>query len=404
MTNSSPVRCFWGIPSTIWAMGLVTLCINISSVIIFTASPRYLTGVLGLSAFLLGVFEGLIEASSWFMRVFSGLLSDYTHRRKPLLTIAYALAAISRPILAFTTSVPLIYGARTLDRISNGMQATPREALVGDWAPKDKKGASYGLRQTLSLIGSFVGAFALMFFLSAPPVDYQKLFMLAAIPPVIGFVILTFWVRESPFAEKPIPKGETFLQSLKHVRYLSKGYWRVLLVAGIFNLSNYSGVFMILQAGNQGLPENWIPLVMVCQNLFAMLTAYPVGRLSDNMDRRYLLGIGFAIAAVANGCFAVQNGWALSLVGASLWGVQIGMTQSLLLTKIADTTSPAVRGAGFGLYYLLIGCILFITNSYIGWLFDQKQSSGAFMVEAVIAAFAILMLPLIPRSSKSKGL
>ena len=124
------------IPKAIWIIGLVTLLINSSSVMIFSLAPLYITRVFGLAAFQLGILEGCVEFCSWIIRIFSGIVSDFIRKRKPVLLLAYALTAISRPFFALAPGIGAIYSGKLLDRISNGIQATPREALVGDLAPK----------------------------------------------------------------------------------------------------------------------------------------------------------------------------------------------------------------------------------------------------------------------------
>ena len=150
--RANKVPFFLQIPMTVWAIGIVSLLVNSSSVIVFSLFPIYVTGVLGVSLTGLGIIEALVEATAWFTRIFSGVISDYIHRRKPLLLAAYSLAVVSRFIFPLAASVSWLVGARAIDRIANGLQASPREALVGDVAPKHLKGACYGLRQTLGLI------------------------------------------------------------------------------------------------------------------------------------------------------------------------------------------------------------------------------------------------------------
>lgn len=401
MEQSIEKYSVFSLPKSIWGIGIVTLLVNLSSVIIFSLSPIYLTTVLGVSTFDLGILEGFVEATSWFTRIFAGVLSDFLYRRKPILVFAYALSALSRPIFALAPSLGWIAGARLIDRISNGLQATPREALVGDLAPKSLKGACFGLRQTLSMIGSFAGAGVVMFLMHHTNENYETIFWAAAIPPVLAVLALMLFVQDSPIAARHHAKI-SFWAHLKHTRHLNKQYWRVVFVAGIFMLSNYSGAYMILQGTNQGLSPSQVPVLMVLQNLFAFASAYPMGRLSDRFDRRILIGIGFFITIISNGFFALADGPTFVLIGASLWGLQMGMTQSLLLTKVADTTFTEIRGTGFGIYYLIVGLTIFLSNTITGWVFTHKSPSLAFWLSAGAAGIALILLPFIESSQKEK--
>jgi MFS family permease len=382
------------IPRTIWAIGLVTLLMNLSSIVVFSLSPIYLTAVLGVTNFGIGIFEGAVEALSWFTRIFSGVISDYWRKRKPLLFMASTFAALSRPIFAWAPSVGWVFFARSIDRIGNGLQATPREALVGDHAPKDLKGTCYGLRQTLSVIGSFIGAIGVYYWVQDKSIDYRTIFWGASVPPIIALIILFFMVKDSP--QETLPKTkQKFKDTLQHIKDLKPSFWRVLMVAFIFMLSNYSGAFMILQAKHVTQSLTIAPQTMIFQNLATMLAAFPIGRLSDRMDRRILLGIGFIIAIVSNLLLGFAEDQVMILLGATLWGAQLGVTQSLFVTKVADHTSPDVRGTAFGIYYVSIGLSLFLSNSQVGWLTDTFEPVYGFMASSVYAFIALLCLPLI---------
>lgn len=401
MTKRSQKSLLSQIPSTVWAIGVVTLLINLSSIVIFSLSPLYMTQVFGLATLELGLLEGVIESFSWFTRIFAGVISDYLHKRKPILIIAYALSALSRPVFALAPSLGWIYGARLTDRISNGLQATPREALVGDVAPQNLKGACYGLRQTLSLVGSLLGALGVMYLMRHTGNDYEFIFFLACIPPVLALVALILFVQDSTPSHAQQREKPSQKISWINISRLKRQYWAVILVAAVFMVSNYSGVYMILQAERQGLSPAEVPIVMVIQNLCAMLSAFPIGRLSDVVDRRILLAIGFSITILSNLFLGFANGILFVMIGAALWGAQIGINQSLLLTKVADTTPQSLRGTGFGIYYLTNGIALFISNSFTGWLFQTYGPVWAFMGSSIIAGVALLLLPLLKPFQKT---
>ena len=417
MQHSSKRWILGQIPGTVWAIGCATLFINLSSIVIFSLSPLYMTQVFGLATLKLGFLEGVTESFSWFTRIFSGILSDYLHKRKPILLVAYLLSAFSRPIFALAPGLTWIYGARITDRIANGLQATPREALVGDVAPDHLKGACYGLRQTLSVFGSLMGALGVMYLMRHTGNDYRFIFFLASLPPILAVVILWFFVKDRqdsvPFPAPILKKQKKSLKmswrdQWKNMQRLDRHYWRLMLVAGVFTLSNYSGVYMILQAERQGLSAADVPIVMVLQNLCAMLSAFPVGYLSDKIDRRILLAAGFFVTILGNFCLGFGGSVPYILMGAALWGVQLGVNQSLLVTKVAESTPEDLRGTGFGIYYLINGIALFITNPSTGWIFQNYGPLWAFMASSVVAGFSMALIPLLQgslsyRSEKNKG-
>ena len=382
------------VPKSIWAIGCVTLLMNLSNITVMTLSPIYLTTVLGISSASIGVLEGLIEALSWFMRIFSGFISDYFHKRKPLLFFAYTCSALSRPLIALAPNAAFVFSARALDRIGNGLQATPREALVGDHAPPDYKGTCFGLRQTLGVVGSFVGAIIIYFIVQAKSIDYKTIFLGASIPPLVALIILYLFVKD---VSAPITNRikETFLSSCLHIKDLKKEYWYVIAIAFIFMISNYNGALMIIHATKVTQELTIAPQTMIYQNLATMLAAFPIGRLSDSMDRRILLAIGFMVTIMANILFGFAHNNFMIILGATLWGVQLGITQSLFMTLVADHSTAAIRGIAFGIYSIVVGLSLFLANSQLGWLFEHYTPLHGFMVSSVYVVIALVGLPLI---------
>ena len=390
------------IPQSIWGLGFVTLMINLSGVIVFSLSPIYLTEILGVSMAALGILEGVVEGLSWIMRLLSGVLSDVMHRRKPFLFIAYTFTTLSRPIIAIATSVGGVFFARTIDRIGNGLQAPAREALVGDLAPEDAKGACYGLRQSLSVLGSVIGAVIIMFTVLNSAEDYRRVFWGVSLPPLLAILILIFFVKDKPksHSKKKRKNIRTKTFKLEDIIHLKQNYWKVVLVGTLFMLANYSGAFMILQIKSLGLTASNITLVMVVQNIMTMVVAYPIGRLSDRIDRRIPLAIAFILTIIANLFLALSKDLWMGLIGVALWGLQIGGTQSLLLAKIADTAPEEVRGTSFGVYYIIVGFALFTANYISGWLSEQINLEAVFMFSCFAASLALVTLPMLKPQKK----
>jgi MFS family permease len=392
------MRWFNGIPVGVWAIGVVTLLVNLSGVIIFFLSPFYLRS-LGVDYGNLGIIEGIVEWTSWMMRFASGFLTDFFHQRKPALLIAYSISAVARPVLMFLPSAALLMASRMLDRIGNGIQASPREALVGDLAPPQSKGACFGLRQSLSVIGSFVGAGVVWGVMHQTGGDYQTAFIVAAIPPLIAVFVLYFFVSETPRSKKlhaPKVKVTSLLKELRRdITWLKRPYWLVVGVACLFMMSNFSGMFLSFKATASGLSEADAALVMIVQNIMTAFAAYPMGRWADNIDRRIPLAIGMGLVVLSNIILANSVTPVGVLCGVAIWGFQMGVTASLINAKITDATHEDVRGTAFGLYYVLVGFALFATNSLSGWLAEHISLEMVFWVSALYAAFALVLLPLL---------
>lgn len=393
------------IPYMIWIIGVSALLMNLSSIIVFSLTPLYLTHVFGMNIFHLGILEGVVEFFSWGMRVFSGLISDYFRKRKPLLILAYVLTTLSRPIFALAPSVGWIYFAKLTDRISNGLQATPREALVGDIAPKEKLGACYGLRQSLGFAGSILGALSIMLLMPYLHNNFSYVFWVAGIPALLALLAMAFFVKDvvSPDSLSSQKEHTSFSKLFKGIVNLNASFWLLMLIAGVFMVSNYSGAYRILYANSIGMPLESVSVVMLVQNIGA-LAGFPIGKLSDKYNRRGLLAVGFIVTILANSCFAVLNSVVGIIIGAALWGVQMGITQSLFQAMVSDTVPQDLRGSGFGIYYLVIAFALFIANAVMGFVFDSYGALTGFMISSGIAFTGLLLIGILaPYSRGVKG-
>lgn len=388
-TNSLP-----SIPVSIWALGGVSFLMKISSTIVFTLSPLFMTQVLGTSVAHVGILEGILEVVTLLARVLSGLLSDFMHKRKAIIAVGYIFALISRPLLALATRMEDVLLGRAFDRISNGLDATPRDALVGDLAPPQIKGACYGLRESLSRAGSFSGALLVMGLLWLTQGNFSLVFWIGSIPTVLALIVLLVFVKD--------PTSEKFQQDkvkpkfkFKDILALPLPFWLTLVLSGLFMLSNFSGAFLILRAKQTGLDLHLISLVMIVQNLATAGVAYPVGYLSDKMGRRSMMAVGILLVILSDLLLAWGGSIYIILGGVLLWGAEIGVTQSILAAFLADSSPQDVRGTAFGLFHFINGCCLLVANILAGWIWDVVSPSAMFYASALVAACSALVLPFI---------
>lgn len=386
------------IPLSIWALGSVSFLMKISSVIIFNLTPLFVTHVLGASTFVLGLLEGFIEAISLFTRIFAGILSDIIHKRKSLIAIGYILAFISRPILAVATSIGGVFLGRAFDRVGNGLDATPRDALVGDLAPPQIKGACFGLRESLSRAGSLAGSLLAIALLWLTQNNYSLVFLIGSIPPALALLVLLMYVRD-PVNEKFQNKKTRTKLHLKDILDLPNSFWLTLLLSGLFMVSNFSGAFLILRAEQMGLAIHFSPVVMLVQNAATAFTAYPIGYLSDKIGRRSMMGLGIFLVIVSNFFLAAGGSIYIVLGGVLLWGAEMGITQSILAVLLADSCPQKLRGTGFGLFHLVNGVCLILANFLAGLIWSEFSPSHMFYTSAAIAAVSSVVLPFIHKKS-----
>ena len=377
------------LPRAIWVLGGVSLLMDISSEMIHSLLPLFMVGTLGASALVVGMVEGVAEATALIVKVFSGALSDYLGKRKPLAVLGYALGALSKPLFAIAPSVGWVLGARFADRVGKGIRGAPRDALVADLAPPEMRGAAFGLRQSLDTVGAFLGPLLAVGLMWCWADDFRAVFWVAVVPGLLCVALLLLGVQEpqghlQAVRENPIRRDR--------LRQLGRPYLWVVGVGAVFTLARFSEAFLVLRAQQCGIAVTWVPLVMVAMNLVYAASAYPFGHWSDRMNHRGLLGGGLLVLIAADLVLAQATGAAGVLLGVALWGVHMGMTQGLLSRMVADVAPADLRGTAFGCFNLVSGVAMLLASVCAGWLWDAVGPSATFYAGAGFAALTGLVL------------
>ena len=381
------------IPRGIWALGFVSLLMDVSSEMIHALLPVYLVTVMGASMVTVGIIEGAAEATASIVKIFSGALSDWLGKRKLLAAIGYGLAAFTKPVFPLAGSVGWLIAARLVDRVGKGIRGAPRDALVADIAPPHLRGASFGLRQSLDTIGAFLGPLLAMGLMWMTANAFQRVFWVAVIPAFLALALLLFAVREP--ARPAGLRKVGFPLSLSELRRLGPAYWLVVAVATVFTLARFSEAFLVLRAQGLGLPLMLVPMVLVVMNVVYALAAYPAGVLSDRYNRLTVLLVGLALLVAADLVLAFAPGLPGVAMGVALWGLHMGVTQGLLATLVADTAPAELRGTAYGMFNLLGGLALLAASVVAGALWDGFGPQATFLAGAGFTALAVLGLGLV---------
>jgi MFS family permease len=382
------------IPAGIWALGFVSLLMDVSSELIHSLLPVFMVTTLGISVFVVGLIEGAAEATALIIKVFSGALSDYWGKRKPLAVLGYGLGALSKPLFALATSSGWIITARLADRVGKGIRGAPRDALVADIAPPELRGAAFGLRQSLDTVGAFLGPMLAIGFMLLWQDDFRAVFWVATVPAFLCVALLVWGVQEP---DRPVAHKRVNPISRANLARLKPAYWWVVGVGAVFTLARFSEAFLVLRAQQGGLALAWTPVVLIAMNLVYAGCAYPFGKLADKMRHTTLLGWGLLLLIAADVLLATSNsGWVFWL-GVALWGLHMAMTQGLLAAMVADTAPADLRGTAYGFFNLLSGVALLIASGLAGWLWQSFGASFTFMAGVGFAAVALALLALQPR-------
>jgi MFS family permease len=380
------------LPRSVVALGFVSLAMDLSSEIVHSLLPLFMVGTLGLSVAAVGLIDGISEATASITKVFSGWLSDRLGRRKPLILLGYALAALSKPLFPLATGALPVLAARFADRIGKGIRGAPRDALIADVTAPGIRGRAFGLRQSMDTAGAFAGpllAIGLMLLLAD---DIRTIFWIAVVPAAAAVMIVLFAVEEP--APLPGAPARTPVR-LADLKGLDRSYWAVVAIGLLFTLARFSEAFLILKASDEGLPLWLAPAVLVVMNLVYSASAYPAGIASDRIGARGLLLASLAVLAAADLLLALVPGLTAAFAAIALWGLHMGLSQGLLSRLVADRSPAPLRGSAFGLFNLASGIAMLAASVTAGLLWDGSGPAATFLAGAGFAVAAMLAIAFL---------
>lgn len=384
------------LPRSVWALGIVSLCMDMSSEMIHALLPIFLVGTLGVSALALGIIEGVAEATASISKIFSGVLSDRWGKRKPLIVLGYGMAALTKPLFPLADSALTVFTARFLDRIGKGIRGAPRDALVADVTPATQRGAAYGLRQSMDTVGAFAGPLIAIGLMAGLAFDIRAVFWVACIPAMLAVAVLLFGVKEPPNVPK-LAATRNPLAGFRPGDY-PKAFWALTGLVLMFTLMRFSEAFLVLRAQDAGLSNAWIPLTLVVMSATYLLTAYPAGKLSDHISRYTLLALGCAVMLAADLLLAFSTSLPGVMIGIALWGVHMGLTEGLIAALVADHAPENLRGSAFGVINLARGVMALLASVMAGALWTWSGPTATFATGAGLAIVtALAALSLRPR-------
>ena len=391
--QGSTAKALPKIPRSVWALGFVSMFMDISSEMIHALLPLYMVTVLGTSVVAVGFIEGIAEATASITKVFSGALSDRLGKRKLLTVLGYGLGALTKPVFPLASGLEWLTAARFVDRIGKGIRGAPRDALVADVTPAELRGAAFGLRQALDTVGAFLGPLLAIGLMWLTASHFQTVFWVAVIPAFVAVYILVAFVREPETAPGARPVRSPL--AWHELARLGPAYWRLTGLAMLFTLARFSEAFLLLRAQDMGLAPLWAPAVLVLMALAYSLSAYPAGALSDRVGRRGVLMTGLGLLIAADLLLALLPGWAGLALGVAAWGLHLGFTQGIFAALIADRAPASLRGTAFGLFNLLTGVALLGASVVAGLLWDGAGFQATFLVGAGFAGATLVGVMLL---------
>jgi MFS family permease len=387
--SASGEKSRFKLPRSVWALGLVSMCMDMSSEMIHGLLPIFLVGTLGVSAFALGLIEGVAEATASISKIFSGVLSDRLGKRKPLILLGYGMAALTKPLFPLANSALTVFIARFIDRIGKGIRGAPRDALIADVTAEGQRGAAFGMRQSLDTVGAFAGPLIAIGLMVGLAFNVRQVFWVACIPALITVLVLFFGVQEPPGVPKTATTGNPFA-GFRWKDYPAK-FWALVGLVLMFTLMRFSEAFLVLRAQSAGLSTPWMPLTLVVMSATYLLTAYPAGKLSDHMSRHLLLAIGCVVMIAADLMLAFAPSLPWVIAGIAVWGVHMGLTEGLIAALTADYAPATLRGTAFGVVNLARGVMQLIASALAGGLWTLYGPEATFLSGAGLSVLTVIM-------------
>ena len=401
-TETKPPHRFWqrylNLPRNVLALSLVSLLNDTSSDIIYPLLPAFLAITLGASPFIIGLIEGFAESVAAFLKLFSGYLSDKFDKRKFPVFLGYSLASIVRPLLAFVTSWQQVLIVRVTDRVGKGIRGAPRDALLAESVPPEKRGFAFGFNRAADHLGAVIGpicGFVLLSYLAANPQsptaqEYQNVFLFASIPVALGLFVIVFFVKEEKREKLP---HETNITPIKlSLKEFDGNFKRFLIVIALFTLSNSTDAFLLLRAEQAGIAPAVLPLLWMALHLSKVFSSLIFGDLSDKVGRKTLIFAGWILYALVYAGFAFVDAawqtWALFLI----YGVFFGMTEGVEKALVADLVPKEKRGTAYGFYNLAFSITVFPASIIFGAIWTTFSAEAAFLTSALVSICAAVLL------------
>ncbi len=387
-------RALRELPRTVWLIGLISLVNDSASEMLYPLIPLYLASVLMSGPRVLGLIEGVAEATASLLKLFSGVVVDRTRRGKPWIVFGYALAGFGRPLIAFVGSWPGLFAIRVADRLGKGLRTSPRDALLAASAGPERRGLAFGVHRAMDNAGAVVGPVAAAALLGTG-LALRDVFLWSFVPGVLCLA-LALAIREP--ASLPAP-GRRMAWRMADMPPVLRRY---LAVVALFTLGNSSNMFLLLRARELGLTEAQVPLLWAGVSAVAMLLSTPLAGLSDRFGRkRFLVGGYLAYAGVYLALARLQTDGAAMVALFALYGVFLGATEGVEKAMVADLAPADGSGAAFGWFNLVAGIMLLPASLLFGWLYQTVSAALAFSVSGAIALAAALLLALWVRPPPS---
>ncbi len=390
---------FKGLTTNIIILGFVSMLTDLGSQMIFPLIPLFVTGILAAPAYIVGLIEGSAEAATSLLKVFSGYLSDKTHKRKPFIFLGYSISSLVKPFFALANTWPLVLFIRIIERTGKGMREAPRDAIVAESCAKEVRGKAFGFQRAMDGTGSVIGAILALILL--PILGYKKMFVATIIPGIIA-VITILLVKEKK-QEKAAIKEQKKLNFKTSFKNLPKKLKYFILISAIFTLGNYGYAFLLLKAKDLGLTDVKAIMLYTIFYLTFAIWNIPIGTLSDKIGRKPILMGGYAIFAATSLGLMITSGITGLVICAIGYGIFFSMLDAGQRAFTVDLAKPELKATALGSFHTAVGLMELPAGFIAGILWETFSPAATFGWGFALSIIAIILFSLVhTRKGKTK--
>lgn len=363
-------------------LSVVSFLNDVASEMVYPIVPIFLTSVLGVPTTVIGLVEGLADASSKILMSVTGFVSDTIHKRKLFVTLGYSFSALSHLTMALSTSWPLVLFSRVLNRSGKGLRTSARDALITESTEKENRGLSFGIHRTMDGLGGVLGPILSIWLLYLFAQNYKVIFFLAFIPAILGALIVYLFVKDN------IKKKGDDLSMRFEWKKTSSAFKVFLVISFIFAIGNSSDAFLILRSQNLGMSVSLTIFAYVIYNLVSSLFSIPAGLLADKIGPKKLIFSGFLIFSLVYFLFGIAKSDEIVWLLFPMYGVFMGLTEGVGKMYVSKLVPHEISGSAFGVYQTTMGIATLIASSTAGWLWSAVSPSSPFFFGSAMAILA----------------
>ena len=383
------------LPDIVFKLGLLSLLNDISSEMVFPLLPLLLVTLPGGGPLAIGIIEGVAETTGTFLKLASGVWADRIRRRTPFVAFGYGIAGITRPLIGLATVWPAVLALRFLDRVGKGMRGAPRDAMIADSTPPERRGAAFGFQRIMDHTGAVCGPLIAMLLMGSMGLSVRQVILLAGVPTLALIAVLITLREPAPSEEKPVTARSA------GTRVLNRDFRLLLAAMFLFTLGNSTDAFLLLRLSGIGVPASGIALLWAFHNGMKIAGAWIGGRTTDRLGSRPVMLAGLGLYALIYFAFGSFTAPAALIAVFIIYGLSIGMIEPAEGVWVAKLSTRDKRSTAYGLYSASKGFAALPASIGFGLLWKAFGPLTAFLSGAGLA-FAAAGLLLFVRESRGE--